>query len=33
MECLAMIKIADRKNQNAVDIEDFMNVMSLAGLI
>jgi len=32
MECLAMVKIADSKNQNAVDFEDFMNVMMKAGL-
>ena len=32
MECLSMIKIADTKQQNAVDLEDFMNVMHKAGL-
>jgi centrin-1 len=32
MECLAMIKIADTKNQNSVDLEDFMLVMHKAGL-
>ena len=32
MECLSMIKIADTKNINAVDFEDFMGVMHKAGL-
>ncbi len=32
MECLSMIKVADTKNINAVDLEDFMSVMHKAGL-
>jgi Ca2+-binding EF-hand superfamily protein len=32
MECLSMIKIADTKNQNCVDLDDFMLVMHKAGL-
>lgn len=32
MECLSMIKVADKKNQQAVDLEDFMAVMHAAGL-
>jgi len=33
MECLSMIKVADKKKQNAVDFEDFMGVMRAAGLL
>ena len=32
MELLSMIKIADKKNQNAVDKEDFMKMLEAAGL-
>ena len=31
-ECRRMISVGDFKNQNAVDLEDFMRVMELAKL-